>query len=630
MNKVKLITAILFTVISINNISYATQSQIVAGEQNAPAISKDFAVKSGGIMKIASVLFPGFKPYSDFASGYFDAAIGQPSTAAQMTEILNRLDMINNQVTNISNTLADFRDDYNSDQKYLNDAIMHKKYLLINTDATSWKNLYGNGSIDDFVDAQGGETAWSGQKLAALQNLLQNSFDGEIIEAVETISNQDNLNKTRELLQRLQNKKSTASNKINYIALRTYYNQQLISYFSNIMLQLNQAMTLQKQVIFLTSSDSKSKYRSHYVGNVKFGIKGINQNNTYAQNIAALQNYYNPKFERVLEAFDKKNFKNIYQDTGLEFVDEKESSSLTSFKQIYKVDYYDGFHFKGSFYDYLTNQNIDFTIAENYNDKLDRFKDYTLIDKKVGFARQTNYSENMNFLRFAYLDATGKKIYTPYQAYLLLIGPSIWIQTVTGFGAIGSREFNDGHRIAAGSLSTKIKTEYRVRGSLRNDYQISLIKNYDLENKYPSNNFEVVKEGDQKSINIYYVKDTSHCNDGDCGQYYRTNDHRYNGKKPAIGIYKLNKVVYGREDTRVPQFNEADYLFGFVYGSYSIWKEGTFPSIGLSCVTPNCKEIVENYVKTLVYTDGTKIKLRDSDGRQDGPGVEGVLEIYGR
>ena len=47
--------------------------------------------------------------------------------------------MINNQVTNISNTLADFRDDYNSDQKYLNDAIMHKKYLLINTDATSWK-----------------------------------------------------------------------------------------------------------------------------------------------------------------------------------------------------------------------------------------------------------------------------------------------------------------------------------------------------------------------------------------------------------------------------------------------------------------------------------------------------------
>ena len=54
MNKVKLITAILFTVISINNISYATQSQIVAGEQNAPAISKDFAVKSGGIMKIVS------------------------------------------------------------------------------------------------------------------------------------------------------------------------------------------------------------------------------------------------------------------------------------------------------------------------------------------------------------------------------------------------------------------------------------------------------------------------------------------------------------------------------------------------------------------------------------------------
>ena len=29
-----------------------------------------------------------------------------------------------------------------------------------------------------------------GKKLAALQNLLQNSFDGEIIEAVETISNQ--------------------------------------------------------------------------------------------------------------------------------------------------------------------------------------------------------------------------------------------------------------------------------------------------------------------------------------------------------------------------------------------------------------------------------------------------------
>ena len=320
-------------------------------------MSKDTTTRVNGFLKmVTSVCISKegfckyFNPFAGVIAGFFDvytgAGGGGAATAAKMQEILDKISEVSTQIGTLQNSLTDFQDRYKKDQHDMQQTEFNKLIAHLHGNGLIYKSLFNGNTttLDEYVDKNGFD--------ATIKKLLGSAFNptnGGIIYDINTISNPSTYIKLVQLLDDIQNQVSRQDRKINYIQLRSYYNLTYTDYYMNTLLAMKEAQEIQRNIILMISSDSKSKYKDTFQKETIFGGLGILRENTVSQNLKLLSDFYQAKYDEVIKNFPETKLQNIYKDIPNQELAEK-GKDPANYQALYgmSVSYYDGFELKGT------------------------------------------------------------------------------------------------------------------------------------------------------------------------------------------------------------------------------------------------------------------------------------------
>ncbi len=303
-------------------------STSVAPPKSAVGDPKDISIRINGFFKMVGVFFPGFKPFSDFASGFLDLGIGKGPSAganAQMQAIIDALNYVNQQILVVQNQITDFNTQYNKDKVREYATKLTEKFVIMEQPA---QNLQSNLNEFSRRDPRTGKYTYSFEdylnkyqiNATPLQNILSHlgTEREQADEQVKSISRDHGmiLNDFVKQLELLKLEQSRADRRVNYIALYNYYNSLYTKYLMDTLASVRNVQELDRLAAWLISSDN-NKFGSIYRGNISVNVPGVSPTKTYEQNLLVIKSYYDTIFNTIVDSFPVSKLEDTYGKIGL-------------------------------------------------------------------------------------------------------------------------------------------------------------------------------------------------------------------------------------------------------------------------------------------------------------------------
>lgn len=559
----------LATTLDANN---STKPLIKSNTTKSVTLDKDITTRVNGFLKMVTSVCVSkegfcsfFNPFAGVITGFFDVYTGAGSggAAAKMQEILDKISEVSTQIGTLQNSLTDFQDRYKKDQHDMQQTDFDKLIAHLNGQGLIYNNLFTGSTktLDEYVEKNGFD--------ATIIKLLSSAFNptnGGMVYDINTISNPSTYTKLVQLLDDIQNQVSRQDRKINYIQLRSYYNLTYTNYYMNTLLAMKEAQEIQRNIILMISSDSKSKYKDKFQSNTIFGGLGISRDNSTAQNLKLLASFYDSKYNEVIKNFPETKLQNIYKDVpNREFVEN--GKDPINYQELYGIslNYYDGFKLKGNL------AQSAFYLGWNAND-------WELNGEEI---KQVIKNASYNILLPNTNHITAGKI--PYRSYI----PQ---DNYMNFRVLDAYKWNSREQSRSKAHDNVHDQWIGMKGPISSDYNLALLERGD----YSLDKFKGIFEVNKRD-NVSKIKLTK-------------GNHERNTQSYATGTFlfqaqPLTKpYVFGIKIKYVNWLKEGSFAWGDYTDAYA---EGR-----LYCVTFNCTEI---YPGALKFSDGSILHWRSDN-----------------
>lgn len=334
----------------------------------------------------------------------------------------------------------------------------------------------------------------------------------------------------------------------------------------NTLLAMKEAQEIQRNIILMISSDSKSKYKDKFQSKTIFGGLGISRDNSTAQNLKLLANFYDSKYNEVIKNFPETKLQNIYKDVpNPEFIEN--GKDPINYQELYGIslNYYDGFELKGNL------APSAFYIGWNANNWQLNGEDIKQVIKN---AKYNILQPNTNHITAG---RTSYRSYIPQDNYMNF--------RVLTAGKWDPRE--QSHSKAHDHVSDQW---IGIKGVVASDYNLMLLERGDYSLDKFNGIFEVHKRDNTNKIKLTK------------GNHVRNTDSYATGTFLFQAQPLTKAYVFGVKVKYVNWLKEGSIAFGDYTDAYA---EGR-----LYCTTFNCTEVNPS---TLKFSDGSTLQWRSDN-----------------